>query len=397
MPSSAPFDWSAWRARMLLPPDAVNLNAGTLSPTPRPVHDAADALRRQLGANGTDFVWRVLPRRLAEARRRLGQFLRADPSDLLLLPNVTFALDTVIESLPLKPGDEVAMLDAEYGAMRLAWARRARRDGLLVREVPLPVPCDDPQEIVSRFEAALGPSTRAALLSHVTSCTGTIVSAAAICALLRRRGVLSIVDGAHAPGMLDLDLRDVDADFYGGNCHKWMMSAPGAGFLHVRREHKALLQPLVTSWGYDFDPARAEQDSRWGGTFWQRNLEYHGVVDRCAQATLPEAIDFGDAIGRERIRQRSAELAAVARDALGRVGLPCLSVDDPRLTGSLLIFDAADLQPAEARRRLWHEFRIECPITDLGKRRFLRVSLAWFNTPDEIERLAGAVAAIRGS
>ncbi len=396
---SSNVDWAAFRSLVPSLPGRINLNAGTLSPTPMPVVEAVEALRRLMHANGTEFFVSLLPPMVQESRRRLAEYLNCDMQGLLLLPNVTFAMNIAIDSMPLKAGDEVLLTDHEYGAMKFAWQRRTRETGASLRYVELPPDPASPQELVQRVEAALTDRTRVLFFSHITSPTALILPAEALCAPARRRGIVSMVDGAHAPGMIPVDLSAIGADFYGANCHKWMMAAPGSGFLHAAEPVRGLLRPPVASWGMDYAPERPDEDSLWGGSFWQRSFEYMGIYDRCPQCTVPAALDFRDRIGQANVDARVAELKAHARRRLGEAGLNCLSPDDPRLTGAMLLFDWHRVEDTTVTRTPWWEQqRILAPVTNVGDRYFLRVCCAWFNTEEEIDALAEAIKAhSRGS
>ena len=385
-------DWAAFRSLVPSLPGRINLNAGTLSPTPRPVVEAASRMREQLHANGTEFVVNLLPPLVQESRRRLADYLNCDTGGLLLLPNVTFAMNIAIDSLPLSPGDEVLLTSQEYGAMKLAWARRAQVTGAVVRFVDLPPDPQSPDDIVERVTAALTDRTRVLFFSHITSPTGLILPAEALCALARQRGIVSVIDGAHAPGMIPVDLRRIGADLYGANCHKWMMAAPGSGFLHAAEGVRRLLRPPIASWGMDYVLDRLDEDSDWGGSFWQRSFEYMGIVDRTPQCTIPAAIDFRNEIGEANVAQRVAELTRYARHRLEGAGLKCVSRDDPRLTGAMLLFDYHEVPEPSWRNAPWWEARkIVAPVTNHEGRYFVRVCCAWFNTEQEIDALAEVV------
>jgi isopenicillin-N epimerase len=159
--------------------------------------------------------------------------------------------------------------------------------------------------------------------------------AARICKLARDRGIFSVIDAAHAPGMLPLDLAEVGADFYGGNGHKWMMAPAGTGFLHVRHDLRSLLHPLVTSWGWGFDRTKLDERTHGGATRWQFDLEFHGVVDRCAQIAMADAIEYLEGIGPSAIAARVRYLSDHARQRFAQTaGLVAATPTDPRLRGS---------------------------------------------------------------
>jgi isopenicillin-N epimerase len=383
-------------ARRLIPLDArkINLNAGTLWPTPIPVLNAVDRFRRMMAGNPSDFVWRQLPPLITAARTQLAEYLHCEPADLLLLPNITFAINILTASLRLKPGSEILTTDHEYGAMLYAWQRLARRDGLQLSQIRLPYDCEDPREIVDAFERGVSDDTRVIFFSHVTTSTGLLMPAAELCMLARQRGVLSVVDGAHAPGMVSVDLSQIRADFYAANCHKWVMAPAGAGFMHVAPHRKSMLAPVITSWGYAHDPAKAEEDSGNGGTRWQWDLEFHGTADRCPQMAIPAALELRVSLGGDdAVIRRNRSLSAHARRVLTeKCGLKCATpASDGLGCGAIVAFEFPTDDVIKTRDRLWHEHHIECPVTSAAGKTFLRVSTAWFNTDQEIDALADAV------
>jgi isopenicillin-N epimerase len=387
--------WDARRRLVLLTPGAAQINAGTLSPTPRPVFDAVTRLRRLQAEGPTDFIARQGPVLIQRSRARLAAFLRADPADLLLLPNVTHAINVVAASVPLRRGDEILMTDHEYGAMASTWRRRAASAGATVREFRLPVDAEDPDAVVEGFRRAIGRRTRVLFFSHVACTTGLVVPAAALCALARRRGVMTVVDGAHAPGMVPVDLGRIGADFYGANGHKWLMAPAGCGFLHARRSRKALLRSIVTSWGWGYPPPRRERDSAWGGTFWQRDFEFMGVADRTPQMVFPEVLAIRRALGGEAaIARRVRALSDYARARLAGVGLVPATPENPALRGALLAFGIPARAAKTLRERIWQRHRIETAVSSAAGRYYLRLSIGWFNSREEIDRLACAIQSI---
>ena len=386
--------WREAREQMLLDTGSINFNAGTLSPTPKTVFEAVTNLRRRQADSPSDFHWRQVQPLLARSRGRLAQYLNVAPNDLVLLPNVTYAINIVMESLRLPAGSEILTTDHEYGAMLFCLQRYAKQHNCTVRAVKLPYRAKDPQEIVDAVAAGFTLNTRLLFFSHCTTTTGLILPARGLTELARQKGdALVLIDGAHAPGMIPLDLAEIGADFYGANCHKWMMAPCGSGFLHVAPQRKPMVESMITSWGWDYDHAKRDEDSGWGGTFWHRELEFHGTLDRTPQMVIADALDFRDSLGGDRpIESRYRQLTDYARKKLTDIGLTCVNPLDPRLTGCLLAFEFPCDDPIRIRDLMWFEHHIECPVTvtDAGGK-FLRVSCAWFNTFDEVDRLAAAV------
>ena len=301
-----------------LPKGKINLNAGTLSPTPAPIFERAEALRRQTAANPSDFCWRQMPTLVQTSRAALANYLQCSADELLLLPNVTYAINIVVSSLNLPRGAEILMTDHEYGSMIHLWNRWSAIHGWKLRTLSIPASrATTTAEILALFRDALTPSTQAVFLSHSASPTGLVFPIIEICSLARQRNILSIVDGAHAPGMLPLNLAEIGADFYGANTHKWLMGPNGGGFLHVSRAHRLALKPLVTAWGWDHKPDASFEDSGNGGSRWQWNLEFHGTADRVPQMLMPEQLAFRQALaGEAEIHAHMRALSDYARKVI---------------------------------------------------------------------------------
>jgi isopenicillin-N epimerase len=385
-------DWAAARAQMLLDPAVANLNTGSFGPLSRVVFDRATELRRRLAEEPMDFLVRQLPPLLWEARERLAHFIGTRPGRLVFTANVSAAVNLVAASLRLTPPGEVLLTDHEYGAMHWCWERAAARQRLTLRTFALPpLPCD-PGEVVAALDAALTEHTRLLFFSHVLSPTGMVLPAAAMCALARRRGVLTVVDGAHAPAMVPLDVDELGCDFYGGNCHKWLLAPTGAGFLVLGRGSEDRLRPLQVSWGWHYDRARPDERDEFGSTPRLRALEFEGTRDACAWLAVPAAIDFQAGLGWEAIRKRNAELATTVRERLGRrPGLEPATPQHPELHGFMTAFRLPPGTDAvRLRQRLW-ERRVEAPVIERPEGLLVRASTHFYNTTEEIDRLAATL------
>lgn len=394
--SAAP-DWGAARAQMILDPTVTMLNTGSFGPLPEPVFARVTELRRRLAAGPTDFFVRQAPPLLWEARERAASFLGTVPQRLVFTTNVSAAINLVASGLRLTAPGEILMSDHEYGAMIWCWERAAQRQGLTIRTFPLPTMATDPAEIVSAAKRAMTPRTRMLFFSHVLSPTGLVLPAKELCAEARKRGIVSVVDGAHAPVYVPLNVSDVNADFYAANLHKWLLAPSGAGFLVIGPGNEDRLQPLHVSWGYHADKypigepmASSGPDGRdaYGSTPRIRFLEFEGTRDFCPWLAVPAAIDFQTALGFDNVRARIAELAAHTRKVIGGTGL---SLATPSASGTCGAMTAFNLPPGASapklRKELWAR-RVEIPVIERPDRLLLRVSHHFYTTEAEIDRLA---------
>jgi len=382
--------WSGARARMLLDPTVINLNTGSFGPLPRVVFERVTALRQRLAEEPMDFLLRDAPPLLWTARERLAQFVGGAPRHLVFTANVTAAVNLVASTLPLTAPGEILLSDHEYGAMHWCWERAAQRLGLTLRTFALPILPSSPGEIVEAACAAMTERTRLLFFSHILSPTGMVLPARELCAEARRRGIVTMVDGAHAPAFISLNLDAINADYYGANCHKWLLAPTGSGFLYAAPDALERLKPLQVSWGWRPDRARLDERDEFGSTPRLRQFEFEGTRDPCPWLAIPTALDFQAELGWERIRTRIAELTRQVRRRLtGLAGLTPSTPDTAEMYGAMLAFRLpAGLEAAALRRGLWEKHRIEVPIIERPDRLLIRTSTHFYNTEAEVDRLA---------
>ena len=370
----------------LLRDDVAFLNHGSFGACPRPVFDEYQRLQRELEAEPLDFLARerTLPERLAAARARLAAYLGAERDDLVFSTNVTTALNTAIRSLALEPGDEVLSTDHEYGALDRAWTFACEKAGASYLRRPLPATLDDPEATVEAIWSGVTDRTRVLFLSHVTSVSGVLLPVEPLLARARECGVITIVDGAHAPGLIDLDLDALGADVYAGNCHKWLLAPKGAGFLHVRRELQDAVEPLVVSWGWRGDipgPSRFVDEQEWSGT-----------RDVSSWLAVPAALDFMAAHDWPSVRRRCRALLLESRERLlDLVGLPPLCPPDPWLSQMAAIPLPEGVDGEALHRRLRARHLVEIPYTRFAGRDWLRISIQAYNDRGDVDRLVRAL------
>jgi isopenicillin-N epimerase len=226
-----------------------------------------------------------------------------------------------------------------------------------------------------------------------------VLPAREICAEARRRGVLTVIDGAHAPAMIPVDLAGLDCDFYGGNCHKWLLAPTGSGFLYLGHSSAERVQPLQVSWGWHQDRARADERDEYGSTPRLRALEFEGTRDPCAWLAVSTAIAFQEQLGWDPLRERIAGLTRYVRECLtGLAGLRQATPSAPASHGAMTAFRLpTGTQPAALRRGLWERYRIEAPVIERPEGPLIRVSTHFYNTEEEIDRLAEALKVLLAS
>jgi isopenicillin-N epimerase len=381
-----------------LDPDVVFLNHGSFGACPRVVLAAQQRLRDELEREPVRFLSRELEGRLDAARAALAAFVGADPDDLAFVTNATTGVNTVLRSLALSPGDELVTTDHTYNACRNALDLVAARSGARVTLARVPFPGATEDHVVDSVLAAVTPRTRLALLDHVTSPTALVFPIARVVAALGRRGVDTLVDGAHAPGMVPLDLRAIGAAYYSANCHKWLCAPKGAAFLHVRRDRQDGIRPLVVSHGANSprtDRSRFRLEFDWTGTGDPTAFLVVADALRLLEGALPG--------GWPALMARNRDLALAAREVIGDA-LGVAPASPAGMIGSLAAVPLPDAPRPPVGRdplqdALFARHGIEVPVMawPAPPRRLVRVSAQLYNTPAHYERLADALRDLLGS
>jgi len=386
-------------ALWLLDPRVVFLNHGSFGACPRAVLERQREFQERMERQPVQFLHRELEGLLDASRNALAEFLGADPGNLVFVANATEGVNTVLRSLEFKAGDELLVTDQEYNACRNALNFTAARAGATVAVAAIPFPLKSPDDALEAVLRRVSPRTRLALVDHVTSQTGLVLPLARIVKELAARGIDTLVDGAHAPGMVPLNLREIGAAYYTGNCHKWLCAPKTAGFLHVRADRQKSVHPLSISHGANSprtDRSRFELEFGWTGT-----------VDPSARLCVAESLRYLGSLlpgGWPQIMARNRELALAARDLLCRalnLAAPC----PDECIGSLASVPLPDapaterpaaplyLDPLQNRLREKHGIEVPVIYWPAHPKRLLRISAQLYNSLPQYQLLAEALAA----
>ncbi|MDI6696447.1 MAG: aminotransferase class V-fold PLP-dependent enzyme [Anaerolineales bacterium] len=373
------------KSLFLLDPEIIFLNHGSFGACPRPVFDAYQAWQLRLERQPVLFLGRQYPTLERQARQTLGEYLHADPDDLAFVPNATHGVNIVARSLALQPGDEILATDHEYGACDYTWEFIAAKNGAkYVRQsIPLPLPSDE--EIVELLWQSVTPRTKLIFISHITSPTAVRLPVELICRRAHQAGIQTLIDGAHAPGQIDLDLPQIGADFYTGNCHKWLLAPKGSAFLFARKEVQPLIEPLVVSWGY-----RPSKNTTSGSQFIDY-LSWSGTMDPAAYLSVPAAIEFQRQHNWDEARAECRRLARRTRQRLLElIGMPAIC-DDDRIHQMFSVLLPQQSDPDQLKSSLYDEYRIEAPIIEWNGCKLLRVSIQVYNSAADADVLLQAL------
>lgn len=367
--------WAQVRREFLVPDELAYLNSGTLGPMPKPVYYAVVDGYRALSADPGRENSRHNEAR-GGLRAKMAAFVNADPGEIALTRNTTEGMSFIANGLDLEAGDEVLCSFHEHPGGLQPWKLQAQRRGIVVKELPFPIPTPDPADVVSRFEAAVTPRTKVISVSHVTFPTGCMLPVKELAALARPRGILTVVDGAHAIGMLALDVRGLGVDFYASSPYKWMGAPVGTGFLYLRRESQERVWPTVATTGWD-DPER-------GAARYDRLSQRAGPLLMATSA----ALDFQNAIGRERIERRIRTLAGRLRARLEEIPRARVHTSaHPALGCGITGFALEGFDRREVVDTLWRRHHVWVRHTDFGLNT-VRVSTHHYNTEAQVDRLA---------
>lgn len=370
------------RNEFLLDPTVHFLNHGSFGATPRAVFTDYQYWQRRLELQPVLFLSRESDTLLKNSRAVLGQFIHADVEDLVYIPNATHGVNIVAHSFPLQPGDQILTSDHEYGACDYTWDSICERSGAkyIHQSIPLPVKSED--EIIETVWQGVTPRTRIIYLSHITSPTALRLPVEEICNRARAAGILTVIDAAHSPGQINLDLAALNADIVFGNCHKWMMAPKGAGFLYVRRELQARIEPFVVSWGTHSTPETTT------GSHFIDILQWTGTNDPAAALAVPAAIRFMLDHDWDSVRRTCHSLL---RETLERISaltdLPPAYPVDSNFYTQMAIAPLPNVDPLALKRMLYDEFRVEVPITAWRDKFFVRVSIQGYNTREDVDTL----------
>jgi isopenicillin-N epimerase len=378
--------------------DVTFLNHGSYGACPTPVLARQAELRARMERQPVDFFQRALEPLLDESRAALADFLGAPASDLAFVPNATAGVNAVVRSLDLQPGDEVVTTDHEYNACKNALAYAAERARAELKIAKLPLPVAGPEQIVAAVLSAVTARTKLVLIDHVTSPTALVLPVARLVRELAERGIDTLVDGAHAPGMIELNIESLGAAYYTGNCHKWLCAPKGAGFLYVRPDRQARVRPTSVSHGAN-SPRRDR--SRFLIEF-----DWTGTTDFTPYICVADAIRFGAGLlpgGWPALRARNHALACHARRRLLaalEAPEPCpesmlgtmasVPIDGPWTTDGV----QQGIDPLNEKLRA--EYGVEIPVfpwPTVG-RRMIRLSAAAYNQPSDYDKLIAALAAL---
>lgn len=371
------------REYYLLDETVTFLNHGSFGACPKPVFERYQAWQLELERQPVEFLGRRHDDLVRESLLALGDFVGTSGENLVFSPNATVGLNMVARSLDLKAGDQVLTTDHEYNALNQTWKFISQQTGCEIVVMPLPDRFDDPETVVETFWQGVTDQTKVIFLSHITSPTALILPVAGICQRARDAGILTVIDGAHVPGHIPLNLDELGADFYSGNLHKWLSAPKGVAFTYIKPEHHDMLDPLVISHG-------------WGSATLFDQTAWQGTRDIAAYLSVPAAIAFQREHEWAKISQSCHELAIETMHRICEwTDATPLATDD--FFAQMITAPLPDTIPAlELQKKLYDQFRVEVPLTVHRDQTYARVSIQAYNSLHDTDALLAALQSLLG-
>ena len=380
-------DYNFLKSQFLLRPDITYLNFASFGACPRPVFKDYQDWQLLLEAEPVQYIADEGPARLKTSREALAAYVNCDADDLVYVTNPTYGINIIAKGLALQEGDEILSTDLEYGALDRTWNYYCRQKKAKYVRQPISLPVVSKEAIIEQFWKGYSSKTKAIFISHITSSTALRLPVEEICEMAKAKGLLTIVDGAHVPGHIPLNLAKLKADIYTGACHKWMMTPKGNTFLYVKKEFQDRFDPVIVSWGYE---AAMPSHSRF--------LDYHqmqGTRDFSAFLTTRAAIGFMKEHNWEEVATRCRELVQANYqrfcDLIGSA--PVCPISDDFL-GQMCSIPIRTPHPQQLHHHFFEHYKIEVPVMVHGPHVFLRYSIQAFNDQGDLDRLYEAVTEI---
>ena len=371
------------KSSFLLDQDITFLNHGSYGACPIPVFKEYQKWQKKLENQPVQFMTNLLWENLKKSREALGKFIKCSEKDILLFSNPTMAVNNIIDNLNLSSNDEVLMTQHEYGALVRAWTHSSKKNNFKIIQQKINIPLESKEDFIKQFLSGVSINTKVIFISHITSQTALIFPIKEICSFAKKKGIITIVDGAHVPGHIDLNLREIECDYYTGACHKWLCAPKGTSFLYVREELQKDIIPQIISWG--------EEGEDPGPTQFLMDFQWQGTRDMSAFLSIPEAIKF---VKENKWRKNHLANKKMILDT-SKMLRDLLKTESTFIgedwTGQMVSHQLPNNSPETLKRDLWNDFSIEVPIFEWQEHKFIRVSLHYYNDISDVEKLLFAL------
>ncbi len=378
------------KSQFYLDPEIAFLNHGSFGACPKPIFEHYQYWQRELEKNPVRFIQKELGGHLKKSKEALSKYIHCDAKDFFFTPNPTTAINTVMRSIALQAGDEILTTNHEYGAMDRTWHYYCKKSGAQYIRQNISLPIISKEQILEQFWSGYTSKTKVVFLNQISSATALIFPVKEICEKARSLGLITIIDGAHVPGHIDLNITELNPDYYTGTLHKWMLAPKGCSFLYVRKELQDSLDPLVVSWGYE---SVAPGESRF--------LDYHeqqGTRDIAAFLTAPAAIEFLKTNHWSEQSQKCKQtILEIYADFCQLVGTEPICPISSEFLGQMCSIPIKTQKPLELKELLYNQYKIEIPVMQIDHGFFIRISWNAYNEASDLDRLKNALIQIRAT
>ena len=373
---------NSYKSLFLLDPNVIHLNHGSFGACPKPIFDSLISWQKKLEFNPVKHLAFDMFEHLKESREYLSNYINCDKDDIVFFPNPSTALNAVIKSLDLKNGDEILTTNHEYGALDKTWNFICKKTGAKYIKQNISLPLKSKNDFINTFIKGINKNTKVIFISHITSPTGLIFPAEEICKVAKENNIFCIIDGAHVPGHINLDIKKLNPDIYTGACHKWMCAPKGTSFLYAKKEIQDYIDPLVISWGYDSEiPSHSKY------------LDYHqwqGTQDPSSYLTIPDVINFLNKNNWVTISKECRKINIEAREMVNK-SLNQKPISENNFIGQMSSIKIRCKDPIELQKIFYLNYKIIVPIVKWEDNMLLRFSIQAYNSMEDIEKLIFAI------
>ena len=372
------------KSQFLLDPNITFLNHGSFGACPKPIFEEYQRFQMELETEPVYFIQKKAAGYLKIAKERLAKYINCNANDFFFTPNPTFAVNTIMRSLHLESGDEILSTNHEYGAMDRIWNFYCKKSGAKFIRQNISLPVVSKEQILEEFWSGYTSKTKIVFLNQISSCTALIFPVKEICDKARELGLITIIDGAHVPGQIDLDIRDLNPDFYTGTLHKWMLAPKGSSFLYVKKSFQEMLDPLIVGWGYEsVSPGESQ---------FLDYQEYQGTRDISAFLCAPKVIDF---LEDNNWKTKAKECRNIVLNNYKRFcdllnAEPLCPITEEFLV-QMASIPVKTSNPTALKDLLFDKYKIEIPVMPLNGNYFLRYSINAYNSQEDLDILYKAL------
>ena len=374
-----------YKSLFLLDPEITHLNHGSYGACPKPIFDSLISWQKKLEFNPVKHLAFDVYGYLEKSRKHLSKYINCDKDDIVFFPNPSTALNTVIKSLDLKSDDEILTTNHEYGALNKTWNFICKKTGAKYVKQNIALPLKSKDDFINAFIKGINKNTKVIFMSHITSPTGLIFPVEKICEIAKENNIFCIIDGAHVPGHIQLDIKKLDPDIYTGACHKWMCAPKGVSFLYAKKVIQNHIDPLVISWGYEAEIPRHS-----------KYLDYHqwqGTQDPSSYLTIPDVINFLNQNNWSKVSKDCYKINIEAREMVNNC-LNQIPISEDDFIGQMSSIKVRCKDPLKLQEIFYTDYQIVVPIVKWENNTLLRFSIQAYNSIEDIEKLVFAIKKI---